>query len=173
MTRAEAAAVLCRMSDAVEKDRQNKPMDVSAQVLELVNQERAREGLSPLALDEKLTESALIRAGELKINFSHTRPDGSPCGTALDETGAYDGASRSKTLPSFMATPKRWSTPGWTRRAIAAIFWTPVLPTWLPPGAETFGPRCLSAAIERRKRERRLQGFCSAVASCFLSRFRL
>lgn len=95
MTRAEAAAVLCRMADAVEEDRRNKPMDVSARVLELVNQERAKEGLSPLALDEKLTESALIRAGELKISYSHTRPDGSPCGTALDETGAYDGASRS------------------------------------------------------------------------------
>ena len=141
MTRAEAAAVLCRMSDAVEKDRQNKPMDVSAQVLELVNQERAKEGLSPLALDEKLTESALIRAGELKISFSHTRPDGSPCGTALDETGAYDGASRSgeniavvygdaKTVVNaWMDSPGHRSNildPGFTHMASARCgnFWT-------------------------------------------------
>lgn len=94
MTRAEAAAVLCRMADAVKEDRRNKPVDVSAQVLELVNQERAKAGVSPLAPDDKLAASALIRAGELKISYSHTRPDGAPCSTALDETGASDGSSR-------------------------------------------------------------------------------
>lgn len=65
MTRAEAAAVLCRMADALIRDQANKPTDVSAQVLALVNAERAKAGLSPLAQDETLTKAALVRAGEI------------------------------------------------------------------------------------------------------------
>lgn len=59
--------------------------DYAQQVLTLVNSERAKEGLSPLTLDNDLNEVAMIRAREIVDNFSHTRPDGTDCFTALSE----------------------------------------------------------------------------------------
>lgn len=55
------------------------------QVLELVNVERIKEGLGPLALDETLCAAADARAQETIRLFSHTRPDGTDCFTVLDE----------------------------------------------------------------------------------------
>lgn len=63
------------------------------QVVNLVNAERAKAGLSPLQLDLKVTQAAQVRAKEIKTSFSHTRPDGRSCFTTLDEAGAaYRGA---------------------------------------------------------------------------------
>lgn len=54
-----------------------------AEVLELVNQERARAGVRPLQPAEDLTAAASIRAEELPRRFAHTRPDGRDCFTAI------------------------------------------------------------------------------------------
>lgn len=56
-------------------------------VLDLVNEERAKEGLSPLVLDQKLCEAAAIRANEIVEKFEHTRPDGTSCFTVLQQNG--------------------------------------------------------------------------------------
>ena len=55
------------------------------EVLRLVNVERAKYGLSALALDSGATEVAHVRAKEIVTSFSHTRPNGSSCFTAADE----------------------------------------------------------------------------------------
>lgn len=60
----------------------------AARVIELVNEERAKEGLSALKSDEKAAAAAQVRAEEILVSFSHTRPDGRECFTALDEAGA-------------------------------------------------------------------------------------
>lgn len=52
------------------------------QVLELVNQERANAGLNELYMDESLLESAMLRAAEVAVYYSHTRPNGTKCYTA-------------------------------------------------------------------------------------------
>lgn len=72
-----------------------KPVEVpigtsqfAKEVVELVNAERAAEGLSPLTIDPDLTAAAEIRAQEILGTFSHTRPNGSSCFTALDQVGA-------------------------------------------------------------------------------------
>lgn len=57
------------------------------QVMELVNKERAKEGLPALTTDERITKAAMVRAAELEELFSHTRPDGTACFTALNEAG--------------------------------------------------------------------------------------
>lgn len=57
------------------------------QILELVNAERAKAGLSPLKLDLDVTAAANVRAREIKQSFSHTRPNGSSFSTALTEQG--------------------------------------------------------------------------------------
>ncbi len=58
-----------------------------ADVLALVNSERAAAGLSVLALDSKLCALADIRAKEIVQSFSHTRPNGTSCFTVFKENG--------------------------------------------------------------------------------------
>lgn len=55
------------------------------QVVNLVNEERANEGLAPLTIDTKVQAAAMVRAEECEERFSHTRPDGSNFATALKE----------------------------------------------------------------------------------------
>lgn len=59
----------------------------AAQVVRLVNEERAKEGLAPLTIDEGLTAAGNVRAQEIVTNFSHTRPDGTSFATAIQEQG--------------------------------------------------------------------------------------
>lgn len=55
----------------------DKKYDAAWEVLAIVNEERANNGLDPLVMNESLLESAMQRAGECALNFSHTRPDSS------------------------------------------------------------------------------------------------
>ena len=114
MNRAEAATVLCRMDDAIsgaqtpdtqtpdtQKPETQKPEtqppaqdastpeELAAEVVRLVNVERAKEGLAPLGTYDSLTRAAQIRAPEIVTLFSHDRPS---CFTAMDQTGATKGA---------------------------------------------------------------------------------
>ncbi|MCH5348494.1 MAG: hypothetical protein J1E40_04160 [Oscillospiraceae bacterium] len=63
------------------------PQSMTDQVIELVNKERKKAGKKELASDDTLNEIAEMRAEELLKKFSHTRPDGSICFTALEEAG--------------------------------------------------------------------------------------
>jgi len=63
------------------------------QVVDLVNAERAKEGLAPLTIDPNVEKAATVRANEIQSNFDHTRPNGSSFSTALKEQGVnYRGA---------------------------------------------------------------------------------
>lgn len=53
------------------------------QVAALVNEERAKAGLSLLTLDPELSANAMVRAQEIIEKFDHTRPDGSSFSTAI------------------------------------------------------------------------------------------
>ena len=57
-------------------------------VVDLVNAERAKEGLNPLVVLENVTDAANLRAQEIDSVFSHTRPDGSSCFTVLEALNA-------------------------------------------------------------------------------------
>lgn len=73
-------------------------LDLSAmagQVFDLINAQRSGAGIATLEWDDNLAAAAQIRAGELAVSFSHTRPDGSrgadiagvtPCGENLAST---------------------------------------------------------------------------------------
>ena len=58
------------------------------QVVRLVNKEREKAGLQPLAISQPAEAAALVRAKETEHSFSHTRPDGRQFSTALLEQGA-------------------------------------------------------------------------------------
>ena len=73
---------------------ENTPNDTPSQdnlhayvkeIVSLVNAERAKEGLSPVTLDTKVSAAAQVRAKECEQSFSHTRPNGSSFATALKE----------------------------------------------------------------------------------------
>ncbi|WMC92692.1 CAP domain-containing protein [Kineothrix sp. MB12-C1] len=55
------------------------------QVLDLVNAEREKAGLSALTMKDDLNAAALIRAKETTQSFSHTRPNGTSFATVLKE----------------------------------------------------------------------------------------
>lgn len=63
------------------------------QVVDLVNTERAKEGLAPLTIDPSVEKAATVRANEIQSKFDHTRPNGSSFSSALKEQGVnYRGA---------------------------------------------------------------------------------
>lgn len=67
--------------------------DFAAQVVDLVNAERVKAGLSELKMDADITAATNVRAKEIKQSFSHTRPNGSSFSTALTEQGiSYRGS---------------------------------------------------------------------------------
>lgn len=63
------------------------PEEMRAEVVRLVNEERAKEGLPPLGTFDSLSAAAQVRAPEIVTLFEHTRPDGRECFTALKEAG--------------------------------------------------------------------------------------
>jgi len=85
---------------------------VEQQVLDLVNAERAKYGLAPLAWDaSNLGPGAAVRAQEISVLFSHTRPDGRSCFTAVSNPGwlgeniAAGQRSPQEVMNSWMNSP--------------------------------------------------------------------
>ena len=76
------------------------------EVLDLVNKERKAAGLNELKMDESLLESAMIRAGETSVLFSHTRPNETLCMTINDkmyaENIAYGQNDAEDVMKSWM-----------------------------------------------------------------------
>ncbi len=69
--------------DAITEDTEVSPY--IAEVVSLVNAERAKEGLAPLTINVQVQAAAQIRAMECEQSFSHTRPNGTSFSTALKE----------------------------------------------------------------------------------------
>ncbi len=72
------------------------------QVLDLVNQERAAQGLSSLTMDADLLDAAMQRAAELTVNFSHTRPSGLSCFTVSSKASAENIAAGQSSASAVM-----------------------------------------------------------------------
>ncbi len=103
------------VSDKVEPENpgQGTTQDAyAAQVVKLVNEERAKAGLSALTVHTGAESAAMVRAKEIERSFSHTRPDGSSFYTALQAAGiryqsageniAYGQTSPAQVMDSWM-----------------------------------------------------------------------
>ncbi len=79
---------------------------LATQVVILVNEVRAENGLAPLGIDSDLVSAALIRGEEITRVFSHTRPDGTSCATVSDklygENIAYGQRSAQEVMTDWM-----------------------------------------------------------------------
>ena len=81
----EAAAIGASVTPAVTPAVDNS---FEMQVLNLCNAERAKYGLAPLTWDAaNLAPGAAVRVQEITVYFSHTRPDGTRCFTAISNPG--------------------------------------------------------------------------------------
>lgn len=83
----------------------NNSSDFCAEVVRLVNEERAKAGLSPLGTFDTLTAAAQIRAPELITKFDHNRPDGTKCFTALGEAGVSNYYTAGENIAAGQRTP--------------------------------------------------------------------
>lgn len=90
--------------------------EVEDELIRLINDYRAENGLQRLNKNEKLMKAADIRASEAMRTFSHTRPDGTFAATVLEEVGYSDGGSFLENLYSStgaLATFNAWKeSPG-------------------------------------------------------------
>jgi len=82
-----------------------EPPDLGMEVIRLVNEERAKQKLPPLAYEPALLPVAQIRAEESSQLFSHTRPSGEPWSTAFSDCGVF--GHRGENLAYGQKTPAR------------------------------------------------------------------
>ena len=107
-----AIFVLLGMSHAYASE------NFAVEVLNLVNAERAKVGVSPLKLADDLQQASAIRARELVQNFSHTRPDGSDCFTVMQRRGRTWGENIAAGYPSASETVEQWMNSAGHRKNI-------------------------------------------------------
>lgn len=77
------------------KENKEKYADLIEEILEIINGYRAEKGIAPLKLNEKLTESACVRAEEMAWSgvHTHTRPNGKSWTTIIKEAGIEKGTA--------------------------------------------------------------------------------
>ncbi len=81
-------------------------LDACSAVFNLMNQQRAAQGLATLVWSEALTSAAQVRAGEIITAFSHTRPNGSEFWT-VDSNVQY-GENLAKLYQSADTVYQAW-----------------------------------------------------------------
>jgi uncharacterized protein YkwD len=93
------------------------------QVLDIVNKERAAEGLAPLTMDESLLETAMQRAMETTLYWSHTRPSGLTCFSA---NSLMDGENIAAGQGSPEAVMNAWMNSSGHRANILGSYYTTI-----------------------------------------------
>ncbi|MBR6995735.1 MAG: hypothetical protein IKH96_06900 [Ruminococcus sp.] len=85
-----ASAVSTEMVISPASDNNVSAIDTvgfTAEVIRLVNQERANRGLREFRMFPRLSKAAMVRAKETSEVWDHTRPDGRSITTVCDEIG--------------------------------------------------------------------------------------
>ena len=81
---------------------------LAEEMIAQINRDRAANGLGRVAQDDALTRAACVRAAEIAVQFSHTRPDGASWSTvysgAYAENIARGYASAEKCEAAFMSS---------------------------------------------------------------------
>ena len=80
--------------------------DLARQVVDIVNEVRAENGLKPFKTLDSLTAAAAERAWETTFYNSHTRPDGTKCFTVLDEYGLSDPSAKAENIAMWSSSPQ-------------------------------------------------------------------
>ena len=76
-----------RETETIPLVRPYESMEAAQEMLRLVNEDRAKAGSAPLTFNYTCYPCAQIRAQEIITNYSHTRPNGKPFYSVVDEMG--------------------------------------------------------------------------------------
>ena len=92
------------------KKAANRIASFEAEALRYTNEERRKLGLEPLNPSASLLRSARVRAVEITVSFSHTRPDGRDCfsldpGFIVGENIAWGQVSPKEVVNDWMNSP--------------------------------------------------------------------
>lgn len=79
--------------------------DYARECFDLINKQRAKNGVDELEWDDTIAEACDIRAEELVERFSHLRPNGELCFTAFDEVG-IELSGEAENIAEGYSTPK-------------------------------------------------------------------
>lgn len=96
---------MIRASAATSSTSDTTLQKYADQVAALVNQERQAQGLSPLYVVPVINQAAAVRSEECVSVFDHKRPDGTSCGTVLDEYG-ISWMARGENIAYGQASPE-------------------------------------------------------------------
>ena len=99
----QAAQKIFLVNDSAHWNQKSETENFPMEVLRLVNKERAKVGAKPLTFARDLEASAYVRAVELPTKFSHTRPNGTKCFTAMPNRGHILGEN----LAGGQTSPKQ------------------------------------------------------------------
>ncbi len=96
--------------------------DDAYQVLDIVNQTRAEVGQPALKMDAELLETAMIRAAEISVFYSHTRPCGKDCFSIFRSSGSMgENIALGQTSPEDVM--ESWNnSPGHYANIISAAY---------------------------------------------------
>ena len=100
---------LISSGSSIPKIKQTVPVshdyyDIEMEIFRLINEERAKNGVSPLSWDENLYAGTKVRATEVATNYSHIRPDGTKYYTALDGMYTYVGENFLRAVINCVST---------------------------------------------------------------------
>lgn len=100
--------------------------DYVDEVIKLINDERAAAGLPDLKKSDALCEDAKVRGAEINGTFSHTRPDGTLCFTAITVPYGYAGENIAKGQTSPKDVMDCWMNSDGHRKNILSNDYTSV-----------------------------------------------
>lgn len=96
--------------------------EYAMKVLDEVNKERTANGIGKLTMSKTLTECAMLRAAEISVEFSHTRPNGDEFYSVVNWVGTV-GENIAAGQLSPAAIVENWmNSPGHRANILAAEF---------------------------------------------------
>lgn len=92
-------------------------------ILELVNQEREKRGIEAMKLSPGLMGASEVRAGELPVRFSHTRPNGKSALDMILKSGSTVGENIAAGQSTPEAVMESWmNSPGHKMNILNPLF---------------------------------------------------
>ena len=123
---------ILKMSE-VEQDAWTR----SQETLQLINEQRAANGLSNLTTSDKLYEASCVRAKEIADTFSHTRPNGDSAFTVLDRMNIFfmcAGENIAMGFPTPESVVTGWmNSPGHRANILGADYTAAAVGVYLAP----------------------------------------
>lgn len=105
-TCSEKTVITAYAEPSVQSEKVSRERRSEMRIIEIVNEERAKEGLEPLKEDDAMTSGARIRSQETVSLFSHNRPDGRDCFSVFTDLGIVSAYRGENLAYASLCTPE-------------------------------------------------------------------